>query len=228
MLSHNVLKSLTLAAAAFMAGIASPSDHAAAVQDSFAGDVTLEQPDANIRWTVATTGNAARYRVREQLMGRDLPNDAVGETKQVSGAIVTDESGAIVPSGSRITVSIGDLTSDNDRRDNYVRRRVLETEKFPTVVIEPTAVRGITKIPVTSASAGPLNFQLLGNLTVKGVTRPTVWQVTWKLVNGQVTGSAATKFAFDDFGIPQPRVPIVLSVADTIALEYDFTLVREK
>jgi polyisoprenoid-binding protein YceI len=228
MLSHNVLKSLTLAAAAFMAGIASPSDHAAAVQDSFAGDVTLEQPDANIRWTVATTGNAARYRVREQLMGRDLPNDAVGETKQVSGAIVTDESGAIVPSGSRITVSIGDLTSDNDRRDNYVRRRVLETEKFPTVVIEPTAVRGITKIPVTSASAGPLNFQLLGNLTVKGVTRPTVWQVTWKLVNGQVTGSASTKFAFDDFGIPQPRVPIVLSVADTIALEYDFTLVREK
>jgi hypothetical protein len=32
---------------------------------------------------------------------------------------------------------------------------------------------------------------------------------------------------FDDFQMEKPSVRSVLSVADTIALEYDFTLVRE-
>jgi hypothetical protein len=36
----------------------------------------------------------------------------------------------------------------------------------------------------------------------------------------------STAFTFDDFQLNQPRVPIVLSVADTIRLEYDFRLVR--
>jgi hypothetical protein len=33
---------------------------------------------------------------------------------------------------------------------------------------------------------------------------------------------------FDDFSMEKPRVRSVLSVADTIALEYDFSLVREQ
>ena len=40
-----------------------------------------------------------------------------------------------------------------------------------------------------------------------------------------VTGTAATAFTFADFGLTQPKVPIVLSVADTIHLEYDFHFV---
>lgn len=37
-----------------------------------------------------------------------------------------------------------------------------------------------------------------------------------------------TAFTFADFDIDQPRVPIVLSVADTIKLEYDFTLIPKR
>jgi hypothetical protein len=40
-----------------------------------------------------------------------------------------------------------------------------------------------------------------------------------------VTGTAATTFLFSDFGLNQPRVPVVLSVADSIKLEYTFALV---
>src|SRR5262249_22959141 len=36
-----------------------------------------------LRYTVAPSGNEARYRVKEQLAGFDLPNDAIGVTKQV-------------------------------------------------------------------------------------------------------------------------------------------------
>jgi hypothetical protein len=41
------------------------------------------------------------------------------------------------------------------------------------------------------------------------------------------TGKAATSFTFKDFAIDQPRVPVVLSVADTIKLELDFTMRTE-
>ena len=44
---------------------------------------------------------------------------------------------------------------------------------------------------------------------------------------GYVVGTATTSFTFKDFGIPQPRVPVVLSVADTIRLEYDFRFVPD-
>src|SRR5687768_17183496 len=45
---------------------------------------------AAIRYVTAPGQNAARYRVREQLVGFDLPNDAVGETKSVTGVIAAD------------------------------------------------------------------------------------------------------------------------------------------
>ena len=41
---------------------------------------------ARVRYTVATDGNEARYRVREQLLHHDMPNDAVGKTTAISGA----------------------------------------------------------------------------------------------------------------------------------------------
>jgi polyisoprenoid-binding protein YceI len=173
---------------------------------------------------VAAAGNEVRYRVREQLVGFDLPNDAIGKTSGVTGAIVIDDAGAIVGEVSRFVVNAATLTSDRDRRDNYVRGRLLETAQHPSVVFVPTGTRGITLPP---SGAEPHAFDLLGDLTVRGVTRPTTWRVTARLANGDVSGSATTKFAFADFNMEKPRVRSVLSVADTIALEYDFTLVRE-
>ena len=42
-----------------------------------------------------------------------------------------------------------------------------------------------------------------------------------------VAGTATTAFTFKDAGLDQPKVPVVLSVADTIKLEYDFRFVRQ-
>lgn len=181
---------------------------------------------ATIHYSIARTGNAARYRVREQLMQHDLPNDAVGETQQVSGGITLDNSGALVPSASRVIVQTGQLTSDQSRRDGYVRRRLLVTDSFPTVEFVPTGFRGLTAAAAKSGT-GPATFDVIGDLTVRGVTHPTTWRVTAKRDGDSITGNAATHFTFADFGLTQPRLPFILSVADTIALEYDFTLVRD-
>ena len=176
---------------------------------------------AAFSYTVSTTGNEARYRVREQLAGFDFPNDAIGRTTAVTGTINFDENGAIVPAGSQINIGVAGLTSDKERRDSYVRRRTLQTDSFPTVTLALTAARGV-ELPL--AEGDSTRFTLTGNLTIKRETRPTTWQVTAIRAGEVVTGTATTAFTFDHFAMEKPRVRSVLSVADTITLEYDFRL----
>jgi hypothetical protein len=62
---------------------------------------------------------------------------------------------------------------------------------------------------------------------VHGVTHTTTWQVTAHADGTDIVGTAVTAFTFKDFELVQPRVPVVLSVADTIKLEYDFRFAPE-
>ena len=126
---------------------------------------------------------------------------------------------------SKLKVNAATFVSDKDRRDGYVRGRLLQSDSYPEVVLVPTAVRGINPLLPTS---GTQPFELTGDLTVRGVSRPTVWKGTAQFKEGQVTGSAATAFTFADVSMDQPRVPVLLSVADTIRLEIDFSLARQR
>jgi polyisoprenoid-binding protein YceI len=181
-------------------------------------------PVAPIRFTIGATGNEARYRVREQLMGKDLPNDAVGATSAITGTILAYPDGRIVKDSSKIVIDVRTLKSDQSRRDGFLQRRTLETEKYPTVELVPTEIRGFDgKIP----ASGDVTFQLLGDLTVHGVTRPTVWNVKAHQEGQDFVGNATTAFTFKDINLDQPKVPVVLSVADTIKLEYDFKVTKQ-
>ena len=185
---------------------------------------SLPQQKIAWRFVVEGEGNKARYRVRERLVGKELDNDAVGETPKVTGAIAVDDKGKVIAAESFFTASLAELTSDASRRDNYVRRRLLVTDTFPTTTLRITEVRGL---PSPIPKSGEAKFQLIGDLTVKGVTRPTTWNVTASLNDNVLRGTAATRFTFADFSLTQPRVSIVLSVADTIGLEYDFVMTKK-
>ena len=63
-----------------------------------------------IRFVIGPVGNEARYRVREQLVGFDLPSDAVGKTTEVSGTLLAYPDGRIVRDSSRIIVQLGNDT----------------------------------------------------------------------------------------------------------------------
>ena len=225
-----VLTSTVVAACTPSADAHPVSDSGIAVASPAVASVARTDAALNgvISFTVADSGNLARYRVRERLMGRELDNDAVGETPQVAGTITVDSTGKLVAGQSRVTVQTTQFKSDSDRRDNYVRRRLLVTDSFPTVEFVPTSIRGsLVPLLTTNGSAGPVTLEMSGDLTVRGVTKPTTWLVTARRTGSQLTGSAATKFTFAEFGIAQPKVPIVLSVADTIRLEYEFALKRQ-
>ena len=162
--------------------------------------------------------------MQQALGARDLPNDAVGATNAITGTILAYPDGRIVKDSSKIVIDVRTLKSDQSRRDGFLQRRTLETEKYPNVELVPTEIRGFSgKLP----ASGTATFQLLGDLVIKGVAHPTVWNVTARAEGNDVAGSATTAFTFKDVGLDQPKVPVVLSVADTIKLEYDFRLVRQ-
>ena len=110
-------------------------------------------------------------------------------------------------------------------RDRYIQRRTLETDRFPTAVLVPTGLQRLRNgaLPDT----GSFSFELVGSLTVHGVTKSTTWLVTAVAHNGTYTGTAQTRVTFEDFGMTQPRVPILLSIEDEINLEYQFAFVRD-
>ena len=217
---------LAIAAGAAQPRISAPSSATIAPAASHQGAALSssgQQAQARaIRYVVATTGNEARYRVREQLVGFDLPNDAVGRTSQVTGAITVGADGKINREGSSFTVDLASIRSDNDRRDGYVRRNTLQTDSFPKAVFVPTAFEGL---PATLPTAGDASFRLTGDLTIHGVTKPTTWQVKARRnASGTVSGAATTTFKFGEFNMTLPRAARVLSVDDSITLEFDFTL----
>lgn len=208
------------------AGVTTPAaPGGSAPERSPAWSVDSGQTSATLRLVVAAQGNEARYRVREQLAGIDFPSDAVGTTAAVTGGLALADDGSVVKEGSKFVVDLTTLKSDSDRRDGYIQRRTLQTDQFPVAEFVPTAARGL---PSPLPSTGELTFQLAGDLTVHGVTKAVTWTVTARASSGGYTGAAHTAFTFADFGMTIPRVASVLSVQDTIRLEYEFNLLVQR
>lgn len=184
-------------------------------------------PAGSIRFVIApdSLANQARYRVREQLVNVDFPNDAIGKTNKVSGQIVFNADGTVLKEHSKFTVHVASLASDRDRRDNYIRRSTLQTEQFPNVTFVPVAITGL-KFPLPDSA--DVAFRMTGDLTVRDQTRLVTWNVMAKILRGVVTGSANTMFTFTEFAMNKPRVQSVMSVNDEIKLELDFKLLQQK
>ena len=193
-----------------------PSYYSQLVQAANAAEVAL-------RVSIDPERSTARYRVREQLAGFDFPNDAVGESRNVTGAIAFTAGGQVVPEQSRVVVDLTQLTSDSNRRDNYIKRRTLGTNRFPEVVFVLREVQGL---PWPAPKEGNAMFRLVGDLTVRDRTIPIVWEGSAEFNPSEATGSAKTEFTFDDIGLEKPSVMRVLSVDDEIRLELNFTVSR--
>ena len=88
----------------------------------------------------------------------------------------------------------------------------------------PVALEGLL-LPIAPGSSQ--TFSVRGDLTVHGATRPTTWQVTARGEGKDVVGTATTAFTFKDSASSSRASRSVLSVADTIRLEYDFRFVPD-
>jgi polyisoprenoid-binding protein YceI len=140
-------------------------------------------------------GTKARYKVREQLAGVSFPSDAVGTTESVTGTVVINPDGSIDATRSKLVVDLKTIKSDQQMRDGYVQNRTLETEKFPTLEFVPRRATGLPA-PLPAGMQAQAGFQLIGDMTLHGVTKEVTWNVVATFGNEQVAGRRRQRCSF--------------------------------
>jgi len=159
-------------------------------------------------------------RVREQLVGVNLPSDAVLVATGATGTFVLQDDGTFSPD-SKITFDVTTLASDQRDRDNFIKQDTLAVGQFPTATLVPTKATGLT-LPLPAS--GTFTFTLAGKLTLHGVTKDVTFDVTAKRDGATLmaTATANPTWKFADFGMRAPSVPFrVVSIVDEIKLTVD-------
>ncbi len=183
---------------------------------------TQEEATSSVsRFTISQAESQARFMIFEELNGQ--PTDVVGVTNQVAGEIEVDWNDLNQARVGVITVNARTLITDQDRRNQAIRNRILHTDQFEFLTFTPTGISGL------SGSVDPgqtYNFQIIGDLTIRDTTQPVVFDATVSVESMErLRGLASTTILRSDYGLSIPSVPFVANVGENVGLEIEFVLV---
>jgi polyisoprenoid-binding protein YceI len=164
---------------------------------------------------VADTSKAT-YTVKETFVGRGLAT-AIGSTGTVSGALAIDKTTPSASTVETITVDISKLTSDSSQRDNRIRQQWLESTKYPTATFVTKRLEGLPDTAYTDGQE--LTFQIIGDMTIRTVTKELTFDTKGKAVGDLFTGTATTQFNMTDFGFDPPSIAGLLTAENGVVLE---------
>jgi polyisoprenoid-binding protein YceI len=167
-------------------------------------------------WTVDPATSAVGYRVVEVLFGQDT--EGVGRTSAVTGEMTLE--------GTQVTaatfeVDMTTLTSDEDRRDNQFRGRLMDTATFPTSTFVLTTPIELGSVPADGAA---ITATATGDLTLRGTTNPVTFDVQAQQNGDTIQVVGSTDIVFADYGIPDPSTTGI-STQNHGLLEFDLHLV---
>ncbi len=208
------------------AAVSSVEDGATATARPASAATASPTPDAVAAaldgvWTLSGQGESfAGYRVEEELATIGY-KEAVGRTPAIE-ASVTIAGGELV--AATITADLRGLKSDDSRRDGALRRQALETNDFPTATF---ALEGPLAIPAGLAAGESVALSADGSFTLHGVTRTVAIPIEAELADGLLVVVGSLPVLFADYGIAQPRSPILVSVEDNGVMEFQLVLARE-
>ena len=186
--------------------------------------VTLQQPvaprpDRAARvFEIVPAESEARFVIDEVLQG--APKTVVGTTREVAGQIALDPSDLETTQVGTILINARTLATDSSQRDRAIQNRVLNTAEHEYITFQPTVLLGL---PDGASATDAVPLQIVGDLTIAGVTRPVTFDAT--ITPGstdRLAGTANTTIRYADWGLAIPQVPAVASVSDTVRLELDF------
>lgn len=142
-----------------------------------------------------TPASQVGYRVDEVAFGQHKA--AVGRTNKVTGTMTI--TGTTV-SAVDLTVDMASISSDEPRRDNQYRGRIMAVSQFPTSQFKLTS-----PITAPSGSAGATtSVTAKGELTLRGATKPVVVALQAKRQGDDIAVSGSIPIKFADWGIPNP------------------------
>ena len=167
-------------------------------------------------------GSVARYKIGEQFARLPTPITAIGETSGIVGKVYLNKEGYVSDSEtSVIIVDVQSLTSDENKRDNWVRRNGGIGSEIAIDVLE---ISGHSwPLPQT----GDMKVSIKGDMTISEITNPVVWEGLLEIENKAISGTISTEITWDQFQLSKPRLPFIISVDDEIILELDVVAVIE-
>lgn len=155
---------------------------------------------------VVGEGSRATFTVNEKLAQLPLPNDAVVRTTALAGQVRLDGR------ESKVTLDLQKLSSDQDRRDQFVRRMFAQK---PTAELLVPAISGL---PERYEPGQVVKQSVQGTMTINGVTKPLTFEVEARLDGTTLNILGKTSIVWKDFEIPPPNTPAV-TVQDKVAVE---------
>ncbi len=174
--------------------------------------------DANLRsFVIDPAASTATYRAYEEFFGRAINTHApftlpIGQTNAITGVInvaLTDSGLTIEPEA--LIVNLFRLTSDDPRRDRQIRDNYLDSENYPLATFVP---QNITDFPQDYAPGDTAAFQMAGDMTIRDVTIPAVFDVQAILADDVISATATTRILMPDYGFAPPRMLNFVVVQD--------------
>lgn len=144
----------------------------------------------------AAAGSQAGYRVPEILNGQRT--EAVGRTTSVTGDLTLQGTRATAAS---FTVDLATVTSDEGRRDNQFRGRIMDVATHPQAGFELSSPIDFGSVPEVG---GRLTASANGRLTLRGATKPVTFDVEAERTATGFTVAGSIPITFSDYGIPNP------------------------
>lgn len=169
------------------------------------------------RFLIDPSESRVTYRVNETFLGDNRFNTAVGTTNSVQGEILVNRPNPRASRIGPITVDISTFRSDSARRDSAIRDRWLESARYPTATFVSTEIRGL---PQTYRDGQELTVEIVGNLTIRDVTRVATFDATLRLAGAILTATATTEIRMTDFGFDPPSILGFVRAENEAKLEF--------
>jgi polyisoprenoid-binding protein YceI len=203
--------------------IAEPVSEATATEapvSAAEAETSADAAPALTRYTIVQAESQARFTIYEELNG--VPTDVIGVTDQVAGEAAINLADLSETRLGVILVNARTLATDEGRRNQAIRNRILLTDQFEFISFTPTELSGLSG----SATAGQtFTFRILGDLTIRDITQTVEFEATVSVESPErLTGTASTVIAKSDFNLIVPNVPFVANVGENVTLEINFVL----
>jgi polyisoprenoid-binding protein YceI len=175
-------------------------------------------PEDALVFRIVPDESEVRFTLGETLRGKRTT--VVGTTNQVAGELRLNPADLSTAQIGVIRINARTLATDEERRNRTIRNRILDTNQYEFIQFEPTAMVGL---PPAVAVGEQVAFQVVGNLTIKDVTKEVTFAVTATPISEtEVSGRGSTTITYSDFGVQIPSVPFVADVDEEVLLEIDF------
>ena len=188
--------------------------------------VTVSEEEQWRAFRIVSAESKAAYIVDEELFagaaskyGLEIgKTKVIGESQDLDGLFQIDLSHpAIGP--NRFAVFLPTLRTDQVLRDGWIRENALESDRFPLAVFVASEV---LEGPATYQEGDETTFQLKGDLTLRGITLSTTWEVAARLDGSTISGTMQTRVRMTELGFDPPNFANTLTVNDEFTILIDF------